>query len=327
MSVRDQVKSALKSHDRLYQTVVGVYGNSIYPWTMSSYARKFGISVRFHDKLIEVAKGNNVIRLAKKHLVYCKDIIDGFDLLWSAVNPVECDDKMIIDYSTPTFHSLRGYDRHPIFLPSFAEPIELANQYLDFANLGDGSVAIDLGAYSGLTSIVFREQCGDSGRVVAVDADRHNIYAIRKNFAQYELQTGRKVELLEGAVWVHDNGIHFASEGAMASSATEIVGDRLNDARLVPSYRLSSIADKFGLTRVDFIKADVEGAEAVLFQDPQFFRRFRPRIIVEVHPVDGKLTTGDVRSALDGHGYECREVPQPGSHLPLLECVPGERPN
>ena len=91
----------------------------------------------------------------------------------------------------------------------------------------------------------------------------------------------------------------------------------------MPSYTLSAIAEHFELSKIDFIKCDVEGAEAVIFNDRAFFERNRPRIIAEVHNVRGTMTTGTVADTLSPYGYRCTEVAQPGSDLPLLECVPG----
>ena len=73
---------------------------------------------------------------------------------------------------------------------------------------------------------------------------------------------------------------------------------------------------------MDFIKCDIEGGEAVIFGDDAFFERFRPRIIVEVHPVKGEMTTAAVIRALDAQGYVTQMVKQDGIDLPLLECRP-----
>src|SRR3546814_13002101 len=77
----------------------------------------------------------------------------------------------------------------------------------------------------------------------------------------------------------------------MGSSATEFVGDRLGVSVKVPSYTLSTIAKRTGLSKVDFIKCDVEGAEAVILEDSAFFDRYRPRTVAQVHRVGGELTT------------------------------------
>ena len=110
----------------------------------------------------------------------------------------------------------------------------------------------------------------------------------------------------------------------MGSSTAEIVGNRVGAASLVPSFTLSDIADRFGLGRIDFIKCDIEGGEKFVFEDAKFFERFRPKIIVEVHPVDGQKTTQvateAVTRALAPHGYKFRMIEQAGESLPLMEC-------
>jgi hypothetical protein len=76
------------------------------------------------------------------------------------------------------------------------------------------------------------------------------------------------------------------------------------------------------LETIDFIKCDVEGAEAVIFEDELFFKTFKPRIIVEVHFVKNKETTDKVISDLKKYGYTFKKIHQTGVTLPLLECYP-----
>jgi FkbM family methyltransferase len=325
MPFAQSLKTFVQSHDRLNSAVMAVYMRTIHPTSIKGLARDHGLSAHFTDETIEVRRGNKSVRLGRRHAIYAQDVVNNFDFYYGAVASIGFNGLEMVDYSTPRYHEVLGYDRHPIFFPSLAEPLITTEQYLDFARLDEGSVALDLGAYSGLTSIMIRERCGSDGRVVAVDADSNNLRAIRKNFALYAQLSGNRVELVEGAVWTHNDGITFSSEGNMGSSATDFVGDRLGAARKVPSYTLSAIADRFDLSRVDFIKCDVEGAEAVIFDDKPFFERNRPRIIAEVHQVKGRMTTGALSDTLARYGYGCTEVPQPGSDLPLLECVPEPR--
>jgi FkbM family methyltransferase len=322
MPLTQSLKNFVQSHDRLNSAVMAVYMRTVHPASIKSLAREKGLSAHFADETIDIRRGSTAVRIGRRHAIYVKDVVDNFDFYYGAVASIGLNGLEMVDYSTPRYHDVLGYDRHPIFFPSLAEPLITTEQYLEFAQVGEGAVALDLGAYSGLTSIMIRERCGPAGRVVAVDADGNNLRAIRKNFALYEQLSGRRVDLVEGAVWTHNDGITFSSEGNMGSSATDFVGDRLGAAKKVPSYTLSAIARRFDLPKVDFIKCDVEGAEAVIFDDKAFFERNRPRIIAEVHQVKGVMTTGALSETLAPYGYRCAEVPQPGSDLPLLECVP-----
>ena len=177
-----------------------------------------------------------------------------FDHYFSAVIPLEISGLSLVDYSTPRIHEVVGYDSHPIMFPSLAEPIVTTKQYLDFAGLHDGSVVLDLGAYSGLTSIVFDQAVGNSGRVVSVEADPLNIRCIKTNFNLYKKITGRRIELVEAAVWKDNDGISFSAEGNMGSSAVGHVGAYRGQTVRVQTLTLGKIVEQFDLQRVTFHK-------------------------------------------------------------------------
>ncbi|MEO7522090.1 MAG: FkbM family methyltransferase, partial [Gemmatimonas sp.] len=285
-----------------------------------------GLFVRFGRDAIEIVNGDRVIRMHPAHWFYAHELIDAFDFYFAAVAPTIRSSSRVVDYSFPRFHEVVGYAKHPVYFPSFAEPFETTTQYTEFAALKPGMAVIDLGAYAGLTSMVFQDAVGPTGTVVAVEADENNVIAIRKNFALYRLATGFDIKLLEGAAWKDDAGIEFSAEGNMGASAAEIVGPGRGSTRRVPSFKLSSIAERTGLDHVEFIKCDVEGAEEMVFSDAAFFRRYAPKIIVEPHMVRGTLTTESVIRELEGYGYTCKQVPQWGyTLLPLVECSPPQR--
>ena len=74
------------------------------------------------------------------------------------------------------------------------------------------------------------------------------------------------------------------------------------------------------MDKVDFIKCDVEGAESVIFNDDEFFNKFKPKIIVEPHYVNGELTLMKVQNSLKKYGYKFDLIEQHGVALPLLHC-------
>ena len=286
-------------------------------------ARRCQIRLRIADDHVDVLKDDRAIRICHEHQFYLPSIIHEFEFFHSAVEPIHVRGFNIVDYSTPRFHEVKGYVGAPVLFPALAEPIETSLQYLRHAQLSKGSVAIDLGAYSGLTSILLDRQVGKEGRVIAVEADRNNLACVKRNLDLHEKLGGRKIELIHAAIWRTDGDIQFSSEGNMGSSATSIVGAGRASSTTIPALTLTSLANQLNLKRVDFIKCDIEGAEAVIFDQPRFFQRFQPRMIVEVHPVDGVSTSEACKAKLGEFGYVCQEFPQVGSDLPLLECVPG----
>lgn len=280
------------------------------------------IHLALHPRHLDFSKGRQVIRIAPRHVVYGHDIINAFDYYFQAVKPEVISESLIVDYSQPKFHEVIGYAGPPVFFSALSEPLVTTQQYLDFAKLENGCVVLDLGAYSGLTALVFSDRVAPDGRVIAVEADEENIAVIKKNLENYKTATGRAVDLVAAAVWTHNRGVEFSVEGNMGSSAVSIVGRSRGTIKKVASMTLSELATAFALDRVDFVKCDIEGAEALIFNDEQFFSTFKPRIIVEVHMVNGVETTAAVTAALQRYGYQCQRVVQHGVELPLLECYP-----
>lgn len=295
--------------------------NPLIDYYVSHVLPKKGISVKKYPMFFEIRKQpNKIIRISRQHNRYLPDILNSFEYYFRAVKCLNFNGIQLVDYSLPRFHEVIGYTDQPIIFPSFAEPVSTTNQYLAFAQLKEGSQVLDLGAYSGLTSILFDKKVGKTGRVIAVDADKTNIISIKKNLELYKRMNGKLINLLEGAVWDHTKGLLFSNEGNMGSSALIEEGSRHNKAIKVSSYTLSSIVNKFHLKSVDFIKCDIEGAESVIFNDGVFFKNNFPKIIIETHFIKGVSTTQSCIQQLSKYGYQFQKIAQHGVSLPLLKC-------
>lgn len=262
---------------------------------------------------IHITNAGRTVIIAEKHKQYVRDVVVDFDYYFNAVEVDGC----VVDFSKPHYHKVRGYPT-PLLMPSFVEPYAAVQQYLDFAQLQAGEVVLDLGAYSGLTSLAFAGVVGESGFVVAVEADEENARCAGANLVHSQLT---QVDLLQAAVWEHNNGIMFSAEHNMGGAAVEFVGER-GKVNLVRTVRLSALAVAYNLPHVDFIKCDIEGAESVIFRDADFFAEYRPRMIIEPHNIKGRSTIPDVIGDLMHYGYSVKAVTQPGVRYPLLECVP-----
>jgi FkbM family methyltransferase len=297
----------------------------VLPRLLKREAQREGLDLQLRGDHIDVIKGSAVVRISSDHAVYIRDIIASFDYYWGAVVPFKSAGRDIVDFSTPRYHDVIGFHDYPILFPSLAEPLVTANQYLDFAALADGMTVVDLGAYSGFTSILFSRSVGSTGTVVALEADARNVECIRRNFANSRKYSDGVPLLCEGAVWIDDRGLDFSSEGNMGSSAATIVGANRGVVSRVPTLTLSSITKRFNLTRLDFIKCDVEGAERMIFKDREFFQAFAPRIVIEPHVVDGVETSRECIQDLEAHGYRCATIVQHGVALPLIQCSPPAR--
>lgn len=298
--------------------------NALQHRSVEQLATRHGLAIRYAEGFIELSKGDEVLRLGYGQQIYIQDCIQFFDFYFHSVKPLELRDRRLADFSGPRYHKVIGFDHFPILFPSIPEPYATLEQYLSFAQLKAGDVVFDLGVYVGLTSLVFSRLVGPEGAVYGFEADVVNFKAASENF-----ETARhcgapdNITLVNKAVWCHEDGLDFSSEGAMGSSAASIVGAGRGTIVKVPTTTLAAFCSKHGIHRVDFIKMDIEGAEIeVLESSKELLSQLKPRLIIEPHYVGGQLTANRCCEILEKIGYTTQIVDQQGASIPLIEASP-----
>ena len=281
-----------------------------------------GIKIIQNKGLIRLLKKNREIRIRTSQKLYLEETLSNFDFYFEGVIPSKQGKKEIVDYSKPAWHDVKNFDLMPIYFNSFCEPLRMIDKYIEFSEISEGSVVIDLGAYSALTSIIFDQRVGQTGLVIAIEADRENYLTCVKNLSLYEKITKKKIHLVNAAIWRDTNGIMFSSESSMGSSAVDFVGNDRAENIFVNTVTLMSLVNDFKLERVDFIKCDIEGAESVALNAPDFFNKYKPIVVMELHFIDGVSTEYSCRSFMENFGYTCTLKDQEGYPLKLLFCHP-----
>lgn len=259
---------------------------------------------------MRIVKEGRTIKLNDANAIYQNDIRMNFDFYFNSVE----NDGLMVDFSEPREHNIVGFG--PLLCPSFPEPVGTIDQYLNFAKLEPDHVMFDLGAYAGLSAIIFKRFCHT---VIAVEPDPRNAKCLRENLRRY-IPDGIGID--HRPLWSEHKQLVFSSEGCMGSTALQFVSPHRGQHVELEAITLSDLAESQKLDRVDFIKCDIEGAEAEIFKDKAFFKKFRPKIIIEPHEINGKLNAEVVVEHLKAVGYSAKIVPQLGSTLPLIEAVP-----
>lgn len=134
-----------------------------------------------------------------------------------------------------------------------------------------GDVAMDVGANQGLFTAAFGSI---ASKVIAVEPIPWQAERVRANIA---LNQYKDAHVFEGAVSDQEGETTLRFGGQESTSS--IVWQHKNGRELqVKTTTLDKLIDIFGLTRVDFIKLDIEGAEEIALEGGK-------RMLSEMKPV------------------------------------------
>lgn len=283
------------------------------------------MSTAIHHKsipVIDVTNAGRTIRIEKRHEHYLGDFHENFDHYYNLVTPF----NDLVDYSSPRWHWVKDSNINPFFFRGFPENAATTRQYIELAGLNKHGCPIkevwDLGGFSGMSAIMFSKTKAQPF-VICVEPDPANLQVIDINLCHSD----RFIVVVPGAVWRDCKGIEFSSEGNQGSAATSIVGGNRGTVVQVHTTTLSDLADRTWTPTTQpgslFIKCDIEGAEAVIFENEEaFLRKFRPLIVIEPHHVNGVPNIELFRPHLEKAGYTLEVIDQPDCYLPLVLAKP-----
>jgi FkbM family methyltransferase len=178
-------------------------------------------------------------------------------------------------------------------------------------HLGPGLTAIDVGANVGYHALRMAVQVGPAGRVVAVEPAPSVVARLRRNLA---LNDFGNVDVVVAALSDHD----AEASALRLQSSYPLSGRGAREAVVTHVARLDSLVLERGLSRVDFIKIDVDGQEArVLRGARETLSRHRPPVFFELTPSlveEGGDSVGELFGSLLALGYVISD--ERGTHWP-----------
>ncbi len=212
---------------------------------------------------------------------------------------------------------LRLVDRALQFLASRPSPVETEAAALDHL-LADGAICFDIGAEYGLYTLTFARRIGERGRVFSFEPlpGPHRFLArvVRwlrvPNVTVHRLALGDRIHdatlSLPRRRWLPVHGRAFVADEATGPGPNEEFA-REERVESAVSTVDRAVAEA-GLTRVDFIKIDVEGYEpAVLRGALRTLERFRPTLLIEIedrHLEKFRASSATIIDLLAPHGYQ-----------------------
>jgi FkbM family methyltransferase len=119
---------------------------------------------------------------------------------------------------------------------------------------------IDAGANIGLTCLYFKEQFPDA-QIIALEPDAENYALLCKNTAHLN-----GVTCLQEALWYRDEPVAIINQGA-EPWAFRVNKSTETGTNAVPGTTITTLMKRFGMSRIDYLKIDIEGAEKELFSE------------------------------------------------------------
>jgi len=205
--------------------------------------------------------------------------------LWEAASKNDIALPLILRwYGGTTVDVMLGNDNSLcLYVCGSFEPNEFA--FLD-ENLKPGMVFVDAGANDGYYTLFAARKVGVAGRVVAVEPSSRERVNLRRNIQRNNFENVRIVTEALGAA-TGEADLRLAQDKHSGHNTLgRFAHDDVAAARpeRVQVETLDVVVQRLALPRVDFVKIDVEGAEAnVIAGSHDVLKTFRPILLMEVN--------------------------------------------
>ena len=145
-----------------------------------------------------------------------------------------------------------------------------------------GDIVIDAGACWGDTTLYFAHRVGPQGRVLAAEFIPSNLEILRKNVDLNHAATDT-IEIIEHPLWRTSGKRLWYVDWGPGSRVTDDPA-RFNADGECTTLSIDDLARERGVSKVDFIKMDIEGAEYDALAGAQdVLQRFRPRLAISLY--------------------------------------------
>ena len=162
---------------------------------------------------------------------------------------------------------------------------------------------VDLGAYVGYTVAHFAYLYPKS-LIIAVELDKDNIKIASQNIKFFQA----RCELKHAAVWSKNGHVAYGGEEEWGFHVFDQDSDIGTSIKRAPARTLDSIFEEYNLENVDYLKMDIEGAEANVLKGPMNWIKFVQSMKIEVHPqFNPEATAENCMQILQSLGFKCRK--------------------
>jgi FkbM family methyltransferase len=138
------------------------------------------------------------------------------------------------------------------------------------------SICIDLGAWYGFISLYMAQT---SRKVYCVEPDKIAFDDLKISCENTEKSSN--ICVYNCAISNYNGIIELGNDNKLGDSTTGFKFK--NNSFSVNCYTLSTFCENNNIANVDFLKIDIEASEEFLFEDINFFDKYKPTIFLQLH--------------------------------------------
>jgi FkbM family methyltransferase len=179
--------------------------------------------------------------------------------------------------------------------------------YTTFYMPKEGDTILDIGANSGVISLHFASIMNNNGTIYSIQPDNNNIIDIKKNL-NLNPKFKSIIKIDNSLIWNANTTIKFHEDSSVASS----IFYKGKNAKTVlkNTITLDFWAEKNNVTKIDFIKMDIEGAEIEAIEGASnLIKNFTPNFaIASYHIIKGQPTYLKLEKIFEKLNYPYKTV-------------------
>jgi FkbM family methyltransferase len=195
------------------------------------------------------------------------------------------------------------YKNHCEFKSYYRLGLGVLPGYFKYYSLKEGDTVIDGGAYLGDFTLYAAKVVGNSGRVIAFEPDLSNYKKLLENIVLNNIDN---VIVINKGLYSENTNLKFYNDSSGGSFLiSENLESKPNGIVEVPVAKLDDEMDRLGISSVDFIKMDIEGAEIEALKGCKKILESTclNLAIASYHILDGNPTCKRLEKFLLGWGY------------------------
>jgi FkbM family methyltransferase len=254
-----------------------------------------GLNVFFRIFLGKKRSDHSYMLMRIRSIIYISPSLSSFRCLYKVRNILGFSDTPLAKISVPKY-GYKFYCPININKDDFINMTVREEKIIEHFHPRRGDIVVDVGAHMGRYTLIAAKRVGLNGKVIAIEANPDNFEMLNRNVKLNQLTN---VTSLNCAVYSQETKIklYLAGEGLGQTIYNTVMAERANEGKEkfveINANTLNHLLHSQGISEVNWIKIDVEGAEYEVLKGASniISRSKEISLLIEVHKLAGNNST------------------------------------